>query len=211
MKIELYSDGSATVPSKPGGWGYVLVINGNKSEENSGYHPNASNNDMELEAAIQGLTAVLKYVVNNTHPSLNSEDGPEVFLCSDSQLVLGWADGSFRFKQESKMEKYRQLQYLVKRLKVKTRWIKGHSGNIFNERCDHLANVARKQLVAKPIDKPKNLVDTCIGIKRSGVICVWYNDTLKVIDLEANIVENYNRDIHGKRGSALEIRGEKSR
>ena len=52
---------------------------------------------------------------------------------------------------------------------------------------------------------------TLIGTKKTGVICVWYKDCLKVIDLSHNIVEDYVRDIHGPRGSALEIREEKTR
>jgi ribonuclease HI len=210
MQIEVFTDGSATVPSKPGGWAWVMVVDGVKHSEGSGYIPNASNNDMELEAAIQGLAVALKHTLGYTK-DLKGEFLNDVTLCSDSQLVLGWADGSFRFKQESKMNKFKQLQFLVKRLNVKTKWIKGHSKHPQNDRCDFLANQARKQLPTEKVDKPTQIVDTKIGTKKNGIVCLWYKGVLKVIDLENGIVENYSREAHGKRGSAIEIREERDR
>jgi ribonuclease HI len=34
----------------------------------------------------------------------------------------------------------------VKGMDVKTRWVKSHSGDEYNERCDYLAGKARKEL-----------------------------------------------------------------
>jgi hypothetical protein len=137
---------------------------------------------------------------------------PEVYLVSDSQLILGWASGEYRFKQAGKLEKYYQLQALVQKLRVKTRWVRGHNGDEFNERCDQLANEARLGVQnKKEREEAKERGETLIGTKKSGVMCVWYKNCLKVIDLETNVVENYDREIHGARGSMLEIREEKSR
>jgi ribonuclease HI len=213
MQIEVYTDGSATVSSRPGGWAFVIVIDGKKHSECSGHMAGASNNDAEMEAAIQGLAAALKFI--NTSRQANSETSQvdfDVTLCSDSELNIGWTSGRYRFKQAEKIDKYNQLQYLAKRLKVQTRWVKGHSGDEHNERCDKLANEARvgvnrKKDIAEAIAAGKTL----IGSKKSGTLCVWYKNQLKVIDLETNIVENYERTIHGARGGVLEIREEKSR
>ena len=88
---------------------------------------------------------------------------------------------------------------------------KGHSGDPFNERCDKLANDARKGKLIKYIDKPTENRETKIGTKKESVVCLWHKDQLKVIDLENGIVENYDRELHGKRGSLIEIREEKTR
>ncbi len=146
MKIEVYSDGSATIASKPGGYGYVVVFDGVKATEGSGYMPLASNNDAELEAAIQGLAKVLKMRIDGEIPIGTHE----ITLVSDSQIVLGWVTGAYRFKQKAKMHKFEQLQYLVRKLNVKTRWVEGHTGDEHNERCDTLANIARKGTEEKP-------------------------------------------------------------
>lgn len=152
MEILVYSDGSATTKDKPGGWGYVLVFDGQKVEEGFGHIPLATNNDAELEAAIQGLAKVLKMRIDGQIPIGTHE----IFLVSDSQIVLNWADGTARFKQQSKIAKYNQLMHVMKKLNAKTRWVRGHSGDEHNERCDKLANQGRKlheepkEVVAKP-------------------------------------------------------------
>lgn len=139
MKIEVYSDGSGTSATRPAGYGWVIVINGDKYKEGYGNLTQGTNNDAELEGAIQGLANVLKIRNEN---SLTIE-AHEVTLVSDSQIVLGWVDGSYRFKQTAKMHKYQQLQYLVRKLNVKTRWVEGHTGDEHNERCDKLAHLGR--------------------------------------------------------------------
>lgn len=217
MNIEVYTDGSATTKDKPGGWGFVLVIDGKKHAECGGHMAGASNNDAEMEAAIQGLAAALKYVNHAMNNGQFTESTPEairydVTLVSDSQLILGWTNGTYQFKQAHKIEKYKQLQFLAHRLDVKTRWVQGHTGDEHNERCDKLANEARLGINRKK-DREEALAagKTLIGTKKSGTVCIWYKEKLKVIDLETNVIEDYERPIHGPRGGTLEVREEKSR
>jgi ribonuclease HI len=204
MLVEVYSDGSATT-GKPGGYGWVIVIDGQKHSEGSGYVDLATNNDMEMLAGIEGLKAAARIALkpNTFDPLL------QVILCSDSQIVLGWADGSYRFKQTSKMDKYDTLRALMKALNAKTRWIKGHSGDEHNERCDKLANLARKKLTEELNPTPKG--STQIGTKRTDTASIWFKGCLKVVDFSLGIVEDYNKEIHGKRGSVIEIRESKDR
>lgn len=214
MKIEVYADGSGQTSNTDGGYGWVIVVDGVKHSEGSGHVSNATNNDMELEGAIQGLDAAIKLVFSPIDFLGKLEPveiaPPEVILVSDSQIILGWADGSYRFKQESKLEKFKQLKYLMTKLNAGTRWVKGHSGDVHNTRCDKLANLARKR-TTETLDNPSPLVHTNIGTKKNDILCVWHGDILKVIDLQNNLVEDYNREAHGKRGSHLEIREEKDR
>ena len=215
MNIEVYSDGSAT-SNKPGGWGYVIVIDGIKHSEGSGHMENASNNDAELEAAYQGLkmahSIICVPLISAISKEFKLEEDPIVTLVSDSELVLGWVTGKYTFRQQEKMEKFKSLQLLVNLTRAKTKWVKGHSGNEHNERCDRLANEARTGVTEK-VDKAHAILndETLIGTKKNGTVCLWYKDILKVIDLDRGIVEDYNREIHGTRGSMLEIREEKSR
>jgi ribonuclease HI len=167
MKIEVYTDGSATIATKPGGWAWVLVIDGVKHSEGSGRMENATNNDAELESAIMGLAAVLKEI--GTDPpriSYSDQTLPEITLVSDSQIILRWANGTQRFKQQKKVQKYKQLQFLMHRLNAQTRWVRGHSGDEHNNRCDRLANWARKGIEEpKPqVKKKKNIVNVKFGI-----------------------------------------------
>lgn len=217
MHIEVYTDGSATTNDKPGGYGYVICIDGEKRSEGSGHMDNASNNDAELEAAIQGLDEARRRIAEiRTTIQINDiliKSQIKVTLVSDSQLILGWATGKYSFRQQDKMDKYTHLQLLVKIMNVDTRWVEGHSGDEHNERCDHLANQARLNLQkqAEKIEAISDSNKTAIGTKKIGVVCIWYKDSLKIIDLENNIVEDYNREKHGTRGGLLEIREDKAR
>jgi ribonuclease HI len=215
MIIEVYSDGSATTNDKPGGWAYVFIVDGVKHSEGSGHLEKASNNDAELEAAIQGLEAAYNFI--NQPEDLSKAkfvqiSDPTVTLVADSQLVLGWTNGTYTFRQQGKIEKYKRLNLLVKLMNVKTRWVEGHTGDEHNERCDKLANEARLQLQKKE-NKVEAILSgkTAIGTKKIGVVCFYYKDKLKVIDLDNNICEDYDRSIHGTRGSLLEIREDKLR
>lgn len=215
MKIEVFSDGSATTADKAGGYGWVIVVDDQFHSEGSGYWEYATNNDMELQAAIEGLIAASKLVwppfnVLGQLDVIDITDTPEVVLCSDSQLVLGWASGEYRFKQEGKLEKYRELRLMVDKMNVQTKWIRGHSGHIWNERCDKLANNARLG-IKENVDKSHPMMDTRIGTKKKNTVSLWFMDKLKVIDFDLGIVEDYDREVHGKRGSVIEIREEKTR
>jgi ribonuclease HI len=138
-KIEVYSDGSGTVSTKAGGYGFVVVVDGVKQYEGSGHLEFATNNDCELQGAIEGLDSL--------HYHFEQEEFTDVWLVSDSEITLGWADGTRAFRQEEKILKYQQLRNLMAEFKAKTRWVKGHSGEPFQERCDKLANIGRKNEV----------------------------------------------------------------
>ena len=209
MQIEVYSDGSATTSKNAGGWGSVIVVDGIKHKELSGHIPSATNNDAELLASVMGLEYVYEAIINGILPILTS--GDTVTLISDSEIILNWANGKYRFKQVDKLPVYDRLMASVKALKVKTKWVRGHSGNVNNERCDRLANLARKQIQEVPNDKIENKVQSAIGSKKKGTASVYYKGQLFVLDFEAKVMETYNREAHGKRGSMVELREGKER
>lgn len=165
MEVEVYTDGSATTADKCGGYGYVIVIDGKKHAEGSGYMEKASNNDAELMASIEGLAYVKNKILTEQYlMAIPHYSIPKVTLVSDSQITLGWANGTYVFRQESKMEKFKELQYLIKTMNVQTKWVKGHSGNEHNERCDKLANAARlKQDVDSVKEKKKKVAPVIQG------------------------------------------------
>lgn len=204
MRLEVYSDGSATSDDLPGGYGWVLVVDGVKVSEGSGHMPNASNNDAELEAAIQGLASAFRYVNSQFRAvSLEEMDQPLIFhnvtLVSDSQIILNWANGTWRFKQEDKIQKYNNLTKLMRLLSADTRWVKGHSGEIFNERCDRLANAARLQIEVTDGKQKRSK----IGKKTKGVFLIKYNGITKIVDLVNEKCETYSEEHAPKEALAI--------
>lgn len=140
MLVEVYSDGSGTSFGNSGGYAFVVVVDGVKVHEDSGGEVNATNNTMELTAALRGL----EYV--NSIPEYRLAD---ITLISDSQLVLGFATGKWNCKKQHLALLAAKLNTIFKMLHVKDKWVKGHSGNEWNERCDVLAGEAREKLKEK--------------------------------------------------------------
>jgi ribonuclease HI len=143
MLIEVYSDGSATTSDKPGGYGFVICVDGVKVCEGSGSFPRGSNNFAEISAAISGLEYVASYDLTGVDVS-NTE--PDIVLISDSKLVCGYADGSYQCRKPHLLPLMLKLRKVYRKLGAKTRWVRGHSGDEFNEVCDRLAKAAREAL-----------------------------------------------------------------
>lgn len=88
---------------------------------------------MELLAVIRGLESLKK-------------EGSEVLIFSDSKYVVdavskGWIWGWVKkgFKGKKNEDLWRRFLAVYKKHKVEFRWVKGHAGNVENERCDQLA------------------------------------------------------------------------
>ena len=126
----------------PGGWAFVIVLDGRVVMEKSGSMKETTNNQMELSAAIQGL------LYFNEHIQLK-----EVHLFTDSKYVIdginswihGWKKNNWKTSTKKPVkneELWRSLDELNSKLTVNWNWIKGHSGDIFNDKVDLLANNA---------------------------------------------------------------------
>lgn len=143
MIIEIYSDGSSngqTLKQDCGGWAFVVIVDGVKVHEGSGGTNTSTNNTMELQAAVEGL----KYVAANP-----AWVGAQVSLVADSQLVLNYANGTYRCRKLHLAMLHSNLTRLYKQLNATTRWVRGHTGDKYNEECDVLAKAQRETLMQK--------------------------------------------------------------
>lgn len=136
----LYTDGSGTVKSSPGGWAYALINNDTgEFKTNSGSEKYTTNNRMELSAVINGLKDV---------PWRSS-----VTVVSDSNYVVkGMNEWILKWKKEGLSKRknadlWFDLDYYRCFSNVEANWVRGHSGNRFNELCDSLAGNQRKSLL----------------------------------------------------------------
>jgi ribonuclease HI len=141
-QITIYTDGACTGNPGPGGYGVVLLFNNHRKELSGGYKL-TTNNRMEIMAAIVGLESL--------------KETCAVTLYSDSKYVVdaiqkGWASrwkakGWMRNKKDKALnpDLWEQLLKLCEQHDVEFRWVRGHAGNVENERCDQLAVMAAKQ------------------------------------------------------------------
>lgn len=88
-------------------------------------------------AAIKGLTALIKPC--NVHLMTDSQYVMKgITLWLDAWKVRGWKTAN---KQPVKnIELWQSLDEQINRHQVKWFWVKGHAGNLGNERADLLAN-----------------------------------------------------------------------
>jgi len=140
-KVIIYTDGACSGNPGPGGWGAILMYQGNKKEI-AGGKKDTTNNIMELTAVVEALR-LLKYPC-------------EVELYSDSAYVVnafqqGWIDSWVKnnWKTAAKepvknQELWQELYTLTKTHNVQFNKVKGHSENPYNNRCDELARGAIK-------------------------------------------------------------------
>lgn len=140
--IIMYTDGAAKGNPGPGGYGTVLFWNRHCRELSEGYRL-TTNNRMELLAVIAGLEA-LKF------------DGCNVTVYSDSKYVVDAVEKRWVYAWHSKMFKGKKnkdlwMRYLAvaKKHRITFVWVKGHSGNRYNERCDVLAVAAAESSMLK--------------------------------------------------------------
>jgi ribonuclease HI len=139
MSVTIYSDGACLGNPGPGGYGTVLLFGNHRKELSAGFR-RTTNNRMELLGAIAGLEAL-------TRPCA-------VVLWSDSQylvhaLTKGWLDGwQQRGWRTSGREPVKNKDLWLRLLRamaphtIEWRWVRGHTGDVENERCDELAVAA---------------------------------------------------------------------
>jgi ribonuclease HI len=137
--VTIYSDGACLGNPGPGGYGTVLLTGAHRKELSGGYR-RTTNNRMELMGAIVGLESLKRPC--------------EVTLWSDSQYVVhaftkdwitGWQKRGWRTASKEPVKNqdlWQRLLLAVAPHEVTWQWVRGHTGDVENERCDQLAMAA---------------------------------------------------------------------
>lgn len=145
--VILFTDGACSGNPGPGGWAFILRHpSSGKEVERYGGEPETTNNRMELNAVIQGLSSL-------TRPS-------RVEVWSDSKYVLNglaewmeaWKKRGWRTagkKPVKNLELWKELDRLKAIHQLTFHWIEGHAGHPENERCDQLAVLARDEAATR--------------------------------------------------------------
>lgn len=162
-RVRMYTDGGCRPNPGPGGWGVVVIGEDGAVREFSGSEAEATNNRMELRAAIEGLRSL---------------EGPHgVSLHTDSEYLRqgvtswmaawkrrGWTTaGGEAVKNRDLWE---ALERELGRHEVQWTWVRGHSGDEFNERADALASAAIPRSVGWADDP--GAVHAVLGVAYSG-------------------------------------------
>jgi len=139
-RVAIWTDGACSGNPGPGGWGAILRF-GEIEKELMGGEPATTNNRMELMAAISALEALKRPCA--------------VDLFTDSQYVrggvTGWIAGwkargwkTADRKPVKNIELWQRLEAAAEPHDVGWHWVKGHAGDVMNERADSLARAGMK-------------------------------------------------------------------
>ena len=141
--IKIYTDGACSGNPGPGGWGYVIVENGqilsNKGSENP-----TTNNRMELTAAIKALESARK--------------DESLYLYTDStylqkgitEWIVNWKKNNWitsSKKPVSNKDLWIKIDQLNLELDIEWKWVRAHQSDnsddtFYNNMADELATGA---------------------------------------------------------------------
>jgi len=138
-KIIIYTDGSSIGNPGPGGYGIVMLSkNQNYIKEFSEGYKLTTNNRMELLAVIVALE---KIKVKNAEVEIYT-DSKYVSDAVEKEWVFNWEKKNFKDKKNQDL--WIRFLKIYNLHNIKFIWVKGHSNNKYNDRCDKLANNAAK-------------------------------------------------------------------
>jgi ribonuclease HI len=145
-EVLLFTDGACSGNPGPGGWAYILRhVKTGQHKEAFGGEPETTNNRMELQAAIEGLSALKR----SCRVELFTDS--EYVRMGLSQWMAGWKRNGWQRREKGKLKPvanadlWQQLDELVARHEIKFTRVAGHSGHPENDRCDELAVQAYQQ------------------------------------------------------------------
>jgi ribonuclease HI len=143
-RVILYCDGACRGNPGVGGYGVVLLCDGHQKEL-SGAVELTTNNRMELQAAIAGLE-VLKEPCR-----VRAVTDSQYLKKGISEWIHEWQRRGWKTSKRGDVlnrDLWERLLELSRFHQLEWEWVRGHGGDVLNERCDELANEAIDRLLA---------------------------------------------------------------
>jgi ribonuclease HI len=138
--VTVYTDGACRGNPGPGGWAWA-VPNGPFA---SGADPATTNQRMEITAALEAL----RFLTARTKSDIEvRSDSTYVVNCFKDRWWQGWQRRNWRNSQNKPVANRDLWEPLIELAvasdaRVSFRWVKGHSGDRWNDRVDELATTA---------------------------------------------------------------------
>ena len=136
MKIEIYTDGACSGNPGIGGWGAVILIPNEQPIHLNGGSENSTNNKMELTAVINAL----QYF--NKKQNINLFTDSKYVMNGIKLWIVNWKKNGWKTASKKPVKNRELWEMLDSKIiihNVNWIWVKGHSGNNYNEEADRLA------------------------------------------------------------------------
>ena len=134
-KYIIYTDGACIGNPGPGGWAAIL-FNGKNKDFLSGSEKLPTNNRMELLASIKALKSI------KTKSKVKIFTDSKYLIDGINLWIKNWKLNKWKTKNNKDVKNadlWIALDKLVNFHTVKWNWVKGHSGDKYNDEVDKLA------------------------------------------------------------------------
>ncbi|MGG6294482.1 ribonuclease HI [Leptolyngbya sp. AN02str] len=135
---KIYTDGACSGNPGPGGWGTVIYFADGSVHELGGREAQTTNNRMEMQAAIAALQFVAE---SGQTQSLTLYTDSEYVKKGITEWIHGWKRKGWKTstgKPVINQDLWQQIDQLNRR-SVTWQYVRGHAGNVGNERADAIA------------------------------------------------------------------------
>jgi len=143
MKSIIYTDGACSGNPGIGGWGVVIISNKSEPIYLNGGKLNTTNNQMELTAAIKAL----EYFNTESYITIYTDSK---YLKNGIEIwIKNWINNKWKTSSKTNVKNkdlWTRLNQLINKHSVKWEWVKGHDGNVYNDKADELAQKYIKKI-----------------------------------------------------------------
>ncbi len=143
--VTVYTDGACSGNPGPGGWAAIIDDGGER--EIAGAEPHTTNQRMELTAAIEGLAAIPDRRRVHVYT-----DSAYVMNCFEQRWYDKWENNGWLGagkKPVTNRDLWERLIAQTRRHDVVWHKVRGHSGDVMNDRVDALARGAIATLASR--------------------------------------------------------------
>ena len=134
-KLEIYTDGACLGNPGPGGWA-ALIIDNNQEKILSGNNEMTTNNRMELLAVIKALETI------NHHLEITIYTDSKYVINGITSWIKNWKTNDWKSSSKTPVKNidlWKILDVNSQKQNIKWVWVKGHSGNNYNDKVDKIA------------------------------------------------------------------------
>ncbi len=150
MSVDIYTDGGCSGNPGPGGWAYVIIDGETIIDEKWGAEKNTTNNRMELSAALEGLNRVMELGIKADIFTIYTDS--QYLQKGITEWITNWKKNNWKTSKKEAVknqELWIALDTLASCMNIHWKWVKGHAGNMYNERCDQMTQDAIASVAEK--------------------------------------------------------------
>jgi ribonuclease HI len=150
--VDIYTDGGCSGNPGPGGWAYIMLSRakpavpgpaepGEVLAEEAGSEKHTTNNRMELIAVISAL----KKAQSLGKKSIRVFTDSQYVQKGITQWIQNWKHKAWKTSGGDPVKNqdlWQELDTLAAALLPTWKWVRGHAGNQYNERCDSMVGLA---------------------------------------------------------------------